>query len=506
MEGPIRYVSTRGSLIQLTFSQALTTGIAEDGGLLVPNEIPEITDWESDWVGLGFRECCRRVLVLFGGEALESGPARSTGPQPSSNLSDLIRSAYCKFREPKVVKIVERPAKEPQYFFELFHGPTFSFKDVALQLLGEMLAEVQNCPINCPSLCLIGATSGDTGSAALAGVKGKTGIKCLIFYPLGRVSDIQERQMLEFNKDFNCKSIAVKDATFDDCQAHVKKLFAEHRELFSGVNSINWARIAVQIAYYVYAVGVTSLRGPSSKPVNFFVPTGNFGNILAAFYAKRMGVPIGHLVLGSNENDVLPRFLESGVYSCRKLKPTISPSMDIMVSSNFERLLWEIFRKNWGTEKASARVKALFCSLASTGSFTVSPEELNLIRREISGFSITETETLETIHKEWQKNGYLLCPHSAVGVTAMQKWRTGGRGETRGNICVLTADVGKFVQGIKEGWLARRSLDQDFFDALDAAVPEELSRLDQIPVEELRLVVRNDFEAIEGVAVRFATE
>ncbi len=319
----MRYISTRGGVEPVSFSQAVMMGLATDGGLLLPETIPQVDpDTLSRWAGLSFQELAVEVMLPYVGDDLTR-----------TELTDLVQRSYSTFQHPEVTPVVEAGGRR---ILELFHGPTAAFKDVALQFLGnlfEFLLERSGGRLN-----IVGATSGDTGSAAIYGVRGKARINIFILHPLGRVSPIQERQMTTVLDD-NVHNIAIR-GTFDDGQRIVKSLFNDldfKQEYHLGaVNSINWARVLAQVVYYFYAWGRMS-AGDTSKAASFSVPTGNFGDIFAGFVAKRMGLPVDRLILATNRNDILTRFVASGEYRLADVHPTLAPSMDIAVASNFER-------------------------------------------------------------------------------------------------------------------------------------------------------------------------
>jgi threonine synthase len=398
---------------------------------------------------------------------------------------------------------------------ELFHGPTFAFKDVALQLLGHFF-DLALLKRNA-RMTILGATSGDTGSAAIAAVKGRANIDCTMLFPLGRTSKIQELQMTS-NTESNIHCLAVKDSVFDDCQAIVKACFNDpefNAEMSLGaVNSINWCRILAQIVYYVYAVA------RSARPVSFVVPTANFGNMLAGYhpihlyptfparaqicdvycryYARKLGpcIPIRSLVIASNSNAILPNFFATGCYSITPTLPTLSPSMDISISSNFERFLFDL----WDRDAAQTAQK--FSELTSHRSFSITPAQLLSSRAHFASFSIDETETLNTIRSVFASYQYLLCPHSAVGYCAAQKFASQADASDEDVVVVATAHIGKFVDGITCSLDGNN--DGALRDALGSCMPAELSELALRSQGEgglRRVEVDNSLEAVRGMSL-----
>jgi threonine synthase len=393
----VLHVSTRGEAPAIGFADALLTGLARDGGLYVPERFPALDPATiAGFSGRRFADVAKAVL----------GPLVD-GEFAGADLDRMIEEAYAGFRHPAVCPLVQ--IGDNLFVQELFHGPTLAFKDVAMQLLGRLMDHVLRA--RGQRATIVGATSGDTGSAAVEAFRGLSQVDVFILYPHGRVSEVQRRQMTGVDAD-NVHAIAI-EGTFDDAQAIVKGMFnhARFRDALrlSGVNSINWARVAAQATYYFTAA--TSLGGPH-RPVSFAVPTGNFGDVLAGYVAKRMGLPIGRLVVATNANDILARTLASGSYEVRGVVPTTSPSMDIQVSSNFERLLFEAHGRD------GAAVRRLMAGLAQSRAFAIEAGPLQAIRDEFSGAAIDEAATADEIGRTWREAGYLLDPHTAVGVRA----------------------------------------------------------------------------------------
>ena len=418
----MRYLSTRGGIEPVTFSQAVMMGLATDGGLLLPERFPQVDDETlKRWAELSFKELAVEVMLPFVGEDLSR-----------DELTDLVERSYATFSHPQVTPVVE--AGE-QHILELFHGPTAAFKDVALQFLGnlfELLLERSGGRLN-----IIGATSGDTGSAAIYGVRGQERIDIFILHPKGRVSPIQERQMTTV-LDENVHNIAIK-GTFDDGQRIVKTLFSDltfKKDYNLGaVNSINWARILAQVVYYFYAWGRVS-AGDTARKVTFSVPTGNFGDIFAGYVALRMGLPVERLILATNRNDILSRFVNTGVYQAGEVYPTISPSMDIQISSNFERYLYFLM------DEDPKKVCQLMEQMASEGKLEVPLEKQAEVQRLFLASAVDEEQTRQQIRETYEACGYILDPHTAVGVYAARKYP--------GSVCLATAHPAKFGAAVKE--------------------------------------------------------
>ncbi len=393
----MRYVSTRGQAPVRDFADVLLAGLAEDGGLYVPQSWPELApaDWQ-ELAPLPYAELTARILSLFAGESI-----------PLSVLRSLAEQAYAGFDHPAVVPLVQ--IEHNLFLCELFHGPTLAFKDLALQMLGGLFAHVLH--ERGSRVGIIGATSGDTGSAAIAACAGRDNIDIVILHPKGRTSEVQRRQMTTVLAA-NVGNIAV-EGSFDDCQDLVKAMFADRpfREALrlSAVNSINWARIAAQVPYYV----ATALAlGAPYREVCFAVPTGNFGNVLAAWVARRMGLPIRRLIIGSNANDILTRFLAANDMSQAAVTPTLSPSMDIQVSSNFERLLFELLGRD------GAATAAMMTRFRASGRMAVPDAAWREARALFSGWRCDDQATLAEISRLYAASGYLADPHSAIGVAA----------------------------------------------------------------------------------------
>jgi threonine synthase len=415
----MRYVSTRGQTPPQRFQDAVLMGLAPDGGLLVPETIPDVRDRLEAWRGLSFEALATEIVALYCDDI------------PREDLEALVRKSYATFDDPAVTPLV---AVGDVQVLELWHGPTLAFKDVALQLLGnlfEYVLEQRGEHLN-----ILGATSGDTGSAAIAGTRGRKNIDIFVMYPKGRTSRIQELQMTTV-PDPNVHMLAI-EGSFDDCQAILKSTFGDlpfkERYRLGAVNSVNWARVLAQIVYYFHAA--LALRDDGG-PVSFSVPTGNFGDIFAGWLAARMGLPIDRLVLATNENDILAVFFDTGVYRRGDVHFTVSPSMDIQVASNFERFLYYLLGED------PERLRVTMGEFAERGELVLPREDdLDPLLR---ARSVGAEETLATIRAVWEAEDYLLDPHTAVGVAAGRALRTESP-----LVCLATAHPAKFPESVLE--------------------------------------------------------
>ncbi len=395
----MKYVSTRGKAPVLGFEEVMLSGLARDGGLYLPGRWPALAPAAiAGLAGLSYGEAAYHVIAPFVGKEI-----------PAKELKALIGETYRGFGHTAVAPLVQ--IAPSLWVLELFHGPTLAFKDFALQLLGRLMEralEQRNARVT-----IVGATSGDTGSAAIEAFRGRERADIFILHPKGRTSEVQRRQMTTAVED-NVHNIAI-EGTFDDCQAIVKALFNDHglrdRLALAGVNSINWARICGQIVYYMTAA--VALGAPG-RPVSFAVPTGNFGDILAGYAARAMGLDIADLVIATNVNDILYRLLTTGRCEPRPVMPSSSPSMDIQVSSNFERLLFDL------ADRDATRVRALLEGSNAKGAYALSPVEFATLCAIFKAGRADEAETRETIARVHAETGYLLDPHTAVGVAAAQ--------------------------------------------------------------------------------------
>jgi threonine synthase len=430
---PVRYVSTRGEAPDLAFTDAMLAGLARDGGLYVPDNWPVFTaDQIAGLAGRPYAEVAATVIRPFVDDA------------DAEALPGLTREAYDGFRHPAVTPLVQ--LAPGCFVLELFHGPTLAFKDVAMQLLARLMDRALEA--RGERTTIVVATSGDTGGAAVEAFRGRRRIDVVALYPHGRISDVQ-RRMMTTAPDANVHAVAL-EGTFDDCQAIVKGLFNHHafrdRVRLSAVNSINWARIVAQVVYYF--VAAVALGAPQRK-VAFTVPTGNFGDIFAGYVALRMGLPIARLNIATNTNDILARALASGTYEVRGVTPTISPSMDIQVSSNFERLLFEAYGRDAGA------VRGLMGSLAQSGRFAIASAALADLRARFSAERADEEETAATIRTVRKETGYLADPHTAVALAAAEK-QPADPGVP--NVVLSTAHPAKFPDAVEAACGARPEL------------------------------------------------
>jgi threonine synthase len=421
----MHFVSTRGQAPSLDFPGVLLAGLATDGGLYMPDSWPYFTATQLRAMqGLPYPELAARIIGCFTGNTI-----------PMADLQAMCRRAYAGFTHPAVVPLVQLDTS--LFALELFHGPTLAFKDLALQLAGhlfEYVLEARNSRV-----CIVGATSGDTGSAAIEAMANRARIDIVILHPEGKTSEVQRRQMTTVTAP-NVLNIAVK-GNFDDCQDIVKALFAEvsfrSRVNLSAVNSINFARIAAQIPYYVAAA---LALGAPDREVAVAVPTGNFGNVLAAWAARQMGVPINKFIVASNRNDILTRFLQSNDMSQKPVEESLSPSMDIGVSSNFERLLFEFLGRN------AAVTAATMAQFRATGRMHVPEKTWRALTLEFTGFRLDDAGTLTEIARSWREAGYLADPHTAIALAAAREHAPIGTPI----IAAVTAHPAKFPDAIQK--------------------------------------------------------
>jgi threonine synthase len=420
----LRYISTRGEAPVLGFSDALLAGLARDGGLYLPESWPIISKAEiAAFAGKPYQDIAFSVLSRF-----------TDGEIAPEKLRSMIDEAYATFRHDAVCPLVQTGANE--FVAELFHGPTLAFKDVAMQLLARLMDHV--LAERGERATIVGATSGDTGGAAIDAFAGRERTDMFILFPHGRVSPVQQRQMTT-SQAANVHALAI-EGNFDDCQALVKAMFNDHRFRdrmhLSGVNSINWGRIMAQIVYFFTTA--VSLGAPH-RPVSFTVPTGNFGDIFAGYAALKMGLPIERLVIATNDNDILARTLETGGYEMRGVVQTTSPSMDIQISSNFERLLFE------ATGRDAAAVRTMMAGLAQSGRFSIESKALSGIRDVFSAGRSDTGETADTIRSVLASDNYLADPHTAVGLAVARR-----QPQSHAPMIVLsTAHPAKFPDAVK---------------------------------------------------------
>lgn len=452
----MKYISTRGGSTEQTFEQVLLTGLAPDGGLYVPAELPKFSLEEiSSWKDLSYPELALKIVAPFIGDEI-----------PEDALRKIIFESYAEFDHPEVAPLTELAKND--YMLELYHGPTLAFKDFALQVLGRLLDYV--LVKNDQRVVILGATSGDTGSAALEGCKHSDHVDIFILHPYQRVSEVQRRQMTTVAGD-NVFNLAI-EGNFDDCQSIVKAAFADQSFLpaqnqLVAVNSINWARILMQIVYYFSAA---LKAGAPEQAVSFSVPTGNFGDIYAGYLAKRLGLPIKQLVVATNSNDILHRFINGNEYSTAELTHTFSPSMDILVSSNFERYLFELFDRD--AEQLSA-----FMSKLGKESQQISNEKWQQLRECFCSARVDDVQTCETIAKVFADTGKLVDPHTAIGIRAARECNADADIPM---ITLSTAHPAKFSEAINEAGLDTPELPAHLVDLFEkeerySVVPSELA-------------------------------
>jgi len=455
----MRYISTRGGAPDLSFEEAMLTGLAGDGGLYVPAEIPVMAaDDIAALAGLSYEEVAFRVMRPFIGDAFTD-----------AEFADIIARAYAGFGHAARAPLVQLGAGH--HLLELFHGPTLAFKDFAMQLIGQLFEA--SLTRSGRRVTIVGATSGDTGSAAMEAFRGLDAVDVFIMYPLGRVSEVQRRQMTTVS-EANAHALAVT-GDFDTCQARLKDMFNDHafrdEVRLAGVNSINWARVLAQVVYYFTAA--VSLGAPH-RPVSFTVPTGNFGDIFAGYIARRMGLPIEKLVIATNQNDILHRAISGGAYETQGVTPSISPSMDIQVSSNFERVLFDVYDRDGGA------VAQLMEELKTQGGFRISQGALERLRGQFASGRASEDETMATIKRAKAEMGELLCPHSAVGVHVAEDHL----GATP-MITLATAHPAKFPDAVEEASGIRPGLPPRMADLFEreermTRVEDDLGALQEI--------------------------
>lgn len=427
----MKYISTRGSAPALSFEEVMLTGLAPDGGLYVPESLPHFSPADiKAMADLDYNELAFRIMSPFVG-----------GDIPDQDFRRLIDETYREFRHQAVTPLVQLDHKE--WVLELFHGPTLAFKDVALQLLGRMLDYVLKRRNQ--KVVVMGATSGDTGSAAIEGCRHSDNVDIFVLYPHQRVSEVQRRQMTTVLAP-NVHTLAI-EGNFDDCQNFLKASFADQsflpddRQLVA-VNSINWARIMAQIVYYFYAA--TSLGSPD-RTLSFSVPTGNFGDIFAGYLAKQMGLPIERLIIATNANDILHRCISANDHSRKELVHSLSPSMDIMVSSNFERLLFDLYDRD-----GSAIVKLM--DEFKSGSMQLSETALNKARSLFSSHRLDDEGTVKAVREILQQTEYLADPHTAIGIEAARQTRSTYSSPV---VCLSTAHPAKFPDAVKQAGYER---------------------------------------------------
>src|SRR5437868_8876065 len=472
--GLTRYISTRGEAPTLGFCDVMLAGLARDGGLYVPESWPQLSpDTIAGFFGRQYWEVAVDVIRPFAG-----------GELSEADLGRMANEAYATFRHPAVVPLNQ--IGPHQFLLELFHGPTLAFKDVAMQLISRLMDYV--LAKRAQRTTIVVATSGDTGGAAVDAFAGLENVDLIVLFPHGRISEVQ-RRMMTTTAAANVHALAV-EGTFDDCQAIVKGLFNHHafrdQVALSGVNSINWARVVAQVVYYF--TSAVALGAPA-RTVDFTVPTGNFGDIFAGYAAKRMGLPIRWLRIAANINDILPRTLKTGIYEVRDVHATTSPSMDIQVSSNFERLLFEASRRDAGT------VRRLMESLKQSGRFVLPDAVLAAIREAFDAGRADETETAAAIRAAWREAGDLVDPHTAVALAVADRDTSDSKIP---NIVLSTAHPAKFPDAVEAACGVRPQLPAWLDGLMTKSEHMKVVKNDQVEVE--RFVKSVSRAAKQGVA------
>lgn len=458
----MKYISTRGQSPALSFEEVVLTGLAKDGGLYVPETIPQFSVEEiASWAGLSYRDLAFKIMVPF-----------VNGEIPDADLKAIIDKSYDGFRHDAIAPLVQTGHNE--WILELFQGPTLAFKDFALQFLGNLLDYI--LAKREQKVVVMGATSGDTGSAAIEGCRHCDNVDVFILHPNNRVSEVQRRQMTTVLTN-NVHNIAL-EGNFDDCQNMVKASFADQSFLPDGrqlvaVNSINWARIMAQIVYYFYSA--LALGGPH-RAISYSVPTGNFGDIFAGYLASKMGLPVEQLVIATNSNDILHRCISNNDHTKKPLVHSLSPSMDIMVSSNFERMLFDLYGRD------GEAISSLMNTFKETGELQLSGEALASARALFSSYRLSDEETINVIKSVFESTEYLLDPHTAIGVQAARKTR---KNTTTPMVCLATAHPAKFAEAVQQaGQNKNPDLPHHMRDLLDR--------------EERYEVLANDIQAVQS--------
>ena len=436
----MKYISTRDKSKNFEFKDVFIKGLADDGGLFIPETLHKYSESEiSDFKKLSYSDLAKKIIHPFIGNFTSEG-----------ELSKIIEKSYSVFRKDNVIDLIKVGDRS---VLELFHGPTLAFKDVAMQLLGnfyEFYLNNENEKIN-----IVVATSGDTGAAAIDAIKGKKNLNIFVLHPHNRISPVQ-RKLMTTGKDENVFNIAVK-GNFDDCQNLVKSMFSDkefsNQINMSGVNSINWARIIAQSVYYFYCY---FLAEDDNQPINFSVPTGNFGDVYAGYLAKKLGLPINKLIVATNQNDILHRAISKGKYEAEHVSETISPSMDIQIASNFERLIYDLNNQN------DSETNKIMLDIKKNGKFIISSEKLSKIKKDFLSAKITETEVLRIIKETYEKYKVIFDPHTAIGFGASKIK------DLEGDIVTLaTAHPCKFPDAINRSINFKPSLPNEIKDILD---------------------------------------
>jgi len=452
----MKYISTRNSAKEFNFSEVFIKGLADDGGLFIPKEVPKLSNEElKRFSKLNYQNLAMEIIYLFCSETIEK-----------KELSNIIDKAYLKFREKNVIKL---SAIGKNMLLELFHGPTLAFKDVAMQFIGNLYDyQLKNIE---KKINVVVATSGDTGSAAIDAIKGKDKMNIFVLHPNNKVSSIQ-RKLMTTVKDKNVFNIAI-EGNFDDCQNLVKSMFADNKFSssinMSGVNSINWARIISQTVYYFFSYfQICKLN----EKINFSVPTGNFGDVYAGYLSKKMGLPIDKLIVATNQNDILHRAISKGKYEADSVVETLSPSMDIQVASNFERLIYDV------NQQSADKTNKIMQEIKINKKYLIEKKELNKIKEDFISESVSEEELLFCIKKVYENYKMIIDPHTAVALRALEKINLNGK-----NVVLSTAHPCKFPEAINRAINVKPDL------------PSELNYI--LSEKENFVVIQNNIEEIK---------
>ena len=435
----MKYISTRDNSKEYSFEEVFIKGLADDGGLFIPREVKKYSTEELELLSsLGYQDLAKKIIYPFIGDFMTI-----------NELSDIVDKSYSVFRKSNAVDLIKVGDTK---LLELFHGPTLAFKDIAMQLLGNFYE--YHLQKNHKNINVIVATSGDTGAAAIDAIKGKKNMNIFVLHPHKKVSLVQ-RKLMSTVKEKNVFNIAI-EGNFDDCQNLVKSMFADKEFSssinMSGVNSINWARIIAQAVYYFY----TYFQIRDDRPVNFSVPTGNFGDVYAGYLAKKMGLPINKLIVATNQNDILHRAISNGKYEAESVFETNSPSMDIQIASNFERLVYDL---NDGDDNETQKIMT---SIKEDGKYIIPKNKMERINKDFLSASMNEREVLDTIKEVYTKYAIILDPHSAIGFGALNKVNINGN-----NIVLATAHPCKFPEAIDKSIAIKPSLPNELQYIMD---------------------------------------
>ena len=452
----MKYISTRNGSKEFNFTEVFIKGLADDGGLFIPKTTPKLSEQELERLSkLNYKDLAKEIIFLFCVETIRK-----------DELSNIVEKSYSKFNEKNVVKITDIGENK---ILELYHGPTLAFKDIAMQFIGHLYDHhLKNLK---KKINVVVATSGDTGSAAIDAIKGKDKMNIFVLHPNNKVSSVQ-RKLMTTVEDENVFNIAI-DGNFDDCQNLVKSMFADNKFSnsidMSGVNSINWVRIVAQTVYYFFSYfQICQLN----EKINFSVPTGNFGDVYAGYLSKKMGLPIDKLIVATNQNDILHRAISNGQYKAHSVVETLSPSMDIQVASNFERLIYDINDQN--TDKTSKIMQ----SIKNEKKYLIEEKELKKIRKDFVSETISEQELLSYIKKVYENYKIIIDPHTAVGLGALKKINLAGK-----SVVLSTAHPCKFPEAIKKAINIKSEL------------PNNLNYI--LSKKENFIVINNDIEEVK---------